>query len=466
MFGSSPWINGFLLALIVGQHQVIGQECGSVVITSQADADALRNCPEIFGNVTVITGASAQEIALEGVKVIHGDLVNVSQCPQVSAQCIGYNHNITSISSSTITRVNGSILLAYDGWISGLSFPELQSVGENFVLHSLESLKYLDVDRLESVGYMRLMYAPKLTNLKLSAFRNITGITNRDGSIDGRSMELGLGGLESLDAFFKEPQLGVDDVSIYNSGKVKRLQIGAAKIGTVKFAYSTSGKPNNLTLVLGGSGITEQTIGSIQTTYSLNGIERLVNLKTLSVGSFSSFGANFYQHLDLPFDHLGNLTIRNERELVWLSVPPQAEQWEDFSLDIGYNPNLNLSTEYRVSEKGEMIRSWYWPRPNMGKSYLRGNLSKQFFDSYFEFRNKLSKEALANRTEYLQVYAEGSFSCEPFDKLEKKASGQYRVVCSAQDRIDLRSGGLVQAKLLTFGWIVAGVIVITGIISV
>ncbi|KAK0374280.1 hypothetical protein CLIM01_08342, partial [Colletotrichum limetticola] len=158
-----------------------------------------------------------------------------------------------------------------------------------------------------------------------------------------------------------------------------------------------------------------------------------------------SFGANFFQHLDLPFDHLGNLTIRNERELVWLSVPPQAEQWEDFSLDIGYNPNLNLSTEYRVSEKGEMIRSC---------------------DSYFEFRNKLSKEALANRTEYLQVYAEGSFSCEPFDKLEKKASGQYRVVCSAQDRIDLRSGGLVQAKLLTFGWIVAGVIVITGIISV
>ncbi|KAI3558161.1 hypothetical protein CABS03_00236, partial [Colletotrichum abscissum] len=346
---------------------VIGQECGSVVITSQADADALRNCPEIFGNVTVIAGASAQEIALEGVKVIHGDLVNVSQCPQVSAQCIGYNHNITSISSSTITRVNGSMILAYDGWISGLSFPELQSVGENFVLNGLESLKYLDVDRLES-------------------------------------MELGLGGLESLDAFFKEPQLGVDDVSIYNSGKVKRLQIGAAKIGKVKFAYSTSGMPNNLTLVLGGSGITEQTIGSIQTTYSLNGIERLVNLKTLS-----------------------------------------AEQWEDFSLDIGYNLNLNLSTEYRVSEKGEMIRSC---------------------DSYFEFRNKLSKEALANRTEYLQIYAEGSFSCEPFDKLEEKASGRYHVVCSAQDRIDLRSGGLVQAEIPTFGWIVAGVIVITGIISV
>ncbi|KAK1452426.1 hypothetical protein CCUS01_10917 [Colletotrichum cuscutae] len=130
MFGSSPWRDGFLLALIVGQHQVIGQECGSVVITSQADADALRNCPEIFGNVTVITGASAQDIALEGVKVIHGDLVNNSQCPQVSAQCIGYNHNITSISSSTITRVNGSIILAYDGWISGLSFPELQSMAE------------------------------------------------------------------------------------------------------------------------------------------------------------------------------------------------------------------------------------------------------------------------------------------------------------------------------------------------
>ncbi|KAK1722594.1 uncharacterized protein BDZ83DRAFT_653821 [Colletotrichum acutatum] len=201
-------------------------------------------------------------------------------------------------------------------------------VGENFVLHKLESLKYLDVDRLESVGYMRLMYAPKLTYLKLSAFRNITGITHRDGSIDGRSMELGLGGLESLDAFFKEPQLSVDDVIIYNSGKVKRLQIGAAKIGTLKFDYVSYGGPNNLTLVLGGSGITEQTIGSIKTTYSLNGIERLANLKTLSVGGFSSFGANFYQHLDLPFDHLGNLTIRNERELMWLSVPPQAAQWK------------------------------------------------------------------------------------------------------------------------------------------
>ncbi|KAJ0313234.1 hypothetical protein COL516b_000165 [Colletotrichum fioriniae] len=125
------------------------------------------------------------------------------------------------------------------------------------------------------------MYAPKLTTLKLSAFRNITGITYRDGPID-RSMELGLGGLESLDAFFKEPQLSVDQVYIYNSGKVKRLQIGAAKIGTLKFDYVSYGGPNNLTLVLGGSDITEQTIGSIKTTYSLNGIERLANLKTLS----------------------------------------------------------------------------------------------------------------------------------------------------------------------------------------
>lgn len=198
-----------------------------MVITSQADADALRNCPEIFGNVAVTTGAFTQGIALEGVKVIHGDLVNDSKCPQVSAQCIGYNHNITSISSSTITRVNGSVILAYDGWITGLSFPELRSAGENFVLHKLESLKYLDVDQLESVGYMRLMYAPKLATLELSAFRNITGITYRDGPID-RSTELGLGGLESLDAFFKEPQLSVDQVYVYNSGKVKRLQIGAA----------------------------------------------------------------------------------------------------------------------------------------------------------------------------------------------------------------------------------------------
>ncbi|KXH35212.1 hypothetical protein CSIM01_11166 [Colletotrichum simmondsii] len=378
MFGSSPWRNGFLLALIAGQHQAIGQECGSVVVTSQADADALRNCPEIFGNVTVITGSSAQEIALEGVKVIHGDLVNDSQCPQVSAQCIGYNHNSTSISSSTITRVNGSIILAYDGWISGLSFPELQSIGENFNLNNLESLKYLDVDRLESVGHMNLWWAPRLTTLKLSAFRNITGITSGDGSIDRSIVLSGLDALESLDAFFKEPQLGVDEVSIYKSGKVRRLQIGAAKIGTLKFAYSTFGKPNNLTLVLGGSGITEQTIGSIQTSYGLNGIERLANLKTLSVGSFSSFGGNLYQHLDLPFDHLGNLTIRNERELMWLSVPPQAAQWENFSLDIGYNTNLNLSTEYRVSEEGEMIRSWYWPQPDMGESYLRGNLSNLF----------------------------------------------------------------------------------------
>ncbi|KAJ3948443.1 uncharacterized protein N0V96_002694 [Colletotrichum fioriniae] len=139
-------------------------------------------------------------------------------------------------------------------------------------------------------------------------------------------MELGLGGLESLDAFFKEPQLSVDQVYIYNSGKVKRLQIGAAKIGTLKFDYVSYGGPNNLTLVLGGSDITEQTIGSIKTTYSLNGIERLANLKTLSVGSFDSYGGNFYQHLDLPFDHLGNLTIMNERELMWLSVPPQASQ--------------------------------------------------------------------------------------------------------------------------------------------
>ncbi|EXF84013.1 hypothetical protein CFIO01_04873 [Colletotrichum fioriniae PJ7] len=393
--------------------------------------------------------------------------IHSGDCPRgISAQCIGYNHNITSISSSTITRVNGSVILAYDGWITGLSFPELRSVGENFVLHKLESLKYLDVDQLESVGYMRLMYAPKLTTLKLSAFRNITGITYHDGLIE-RSMELGLGGLESLDAFFKEPQLSVDQVYIYNSGKVERLQIGAAKIGTLKFDYVSYGGPNNLTLVLGGSDITEQTIGSIKTTYSLNGIERLANLKTLSVGSFDSYGGNFYQHLDLPFDHLGNLTIMNERELMWLSVPPQASQWVNFSLNVQYNnANLNLSTEYRVSDNGEMVRSWYWPQPDMGQSYLRGNLSNLFFDSYFQFRNALSKETLANRKEDLHIYAEGSFSCEPFERLNKKTHKQFYVSCSAHNLIALDSGGSARVKLLALQWVLAGAIILIELLLV
>ncbi|KAK1625533.1 hypothetical protein BDP81DRAFT_397808 [Colletotrichum phormii] len=461
MFGSLTLRYGLLLALIAGQYQVSGQQCGSVVITSQADADALRSCPEIFGHVTIRTDASIPAIELEGVKAIHGDLVNDSQCGWVMAQCIGFNHNITSISSSTLMRVNGSVILRNDGWITSLSFPELKSVGGHFFIRSLESLKFLDVDRLDSVGYVGLMSASRLTTLKLGACRDITGITYPDGSID-RSMDIGLGGLESLDAFFQEPQLSVDRAYIQNASKVKRLQIGAAKIGTLDFDWVAVGEPSNFTLVLGGSGVTEQIIGNIETTHSLSSIERLPNLKILSVGSYSSLGGNFYKHLDLPFDHLGNLTIVNERDLVWLSVPPQAAQWENFGLLFRSNDNLNLSTEYRVSENGEMIRSWYWPQPGMGFVSMTGNFSNLFFDSYFQFRNTLSGQAFYNRTEDLKLRAGGPFSREPFEKLYKKIRRQH-LSCYAQDPIDLDSGGPVQAKSLAFGWIVAGAIVTLGI---
>ncbi|OHE94899.1 hypothetical protein CORC01_09818 [Colletotrichum orchidophilum] len=273
--------------------EVIGQECGSFSIKSLADAEALRSCPEIYGDVIIYPKLPSPAFDLEGVKIIHGNLLLNTDCPDLEdwRTCNGYDP-ITSISSGTLKEVRGRVYFSYHEWLTNISFPESTSVNDMFAIEKLDGLKCLDIDRLKSVAYMRL-YASKLATLKLGAFGNVTGLNSYGGTVV-KEISIGTNSLESLDGFFQEPELSLDQVTINNANQVKRLQIGVAKIDSLNLDWLSPGPTSNFTLVLGGSGITEMTIGHIETLQSLNGIERLPSLEKLSVGSYTSSGGNYY----------------------------------------------------------------------------------------------------------------------------------------------------------------------------
>ncbi|KZL68550.1 hypothetical protein CI238_00010 [Colletotrichum incanum] len=251
------------------------------------DANALRNCREVNGNVIVAPQDTAN-IDLSGPEAIHGSISGTEK----------YMRKGTSlnISSTTLTTLDGHLSISGYGNPSKVSMP--------------------------------------------SAVHSVSGYA-----------------------------------SLYGSSTLKRVVVGFNK--SANLILSGSPETKQLEVVLGSESTTPTHIGLISLSGDVSSFQRSSILQKLTADSFQSY-ENHYKHLHLPFDQLSSLTLFKDKSLEWISVPPPASQWANFSLRTD-NTKANLSSEYMIHEKGELVRSWYWPQRDMFRiNTFSGNMTLAF----------------------------------------------------------------------------------------
>ncbi|KAF6835649.1 hypothetical protein CPLU01_04119 [Colletotrichum plurivorum] len=355
---------------------VLGQSCNGFNITSDESAEAARRCPDINGDVMIFPD-NVTEVSLDGVENINGSLIMYIGCDtRTNENCI-QRHWLQSVSSATLKTVNGSIDIGQNDNISTISFPKLTSV-ERGVRLELDYLEHLDITSLETVGTLNLR-APRLATMEHEHLRNATG-----GFIS-----IGATSLESVDSFIRSP-MDLIRLKIDNSLKLKQITLGISSALEVyiagKFGWHSDsgeiiedGESDIAKLILGGPETTEMRITTLTILNSTAAIERAPGLMTLEVGTLRLEGNYFMEHLALPFDKLKAAYLKGAPALKWLSNIPQAVDWDSFySLSIKDMPALNLSSEYMIDGKGDLVRSWYWPRSGMGEIDLSASMTNHF----------------------------------------------------------------------------------------
>ncbi|WYZ36165.1 hypothetical protein EsH8_XI_000048 [Colletotrichum jinshuiense] len=408
MSGAGGVRRALLSGLVAAVSFVLAQQpCESFSIVTLEDLQAARKCPVITGSVRI--SYRAPDVNLDGVVAIHGNLTTWCTSPTSatgSTRCI-MNNFLETISSTTLTTVGGSLEFSSSINLSNVSFPQLATVKGLFSLTDLNSLTYLDITRLESAGKI-VMKADNLQTLKHETLRKITGW----GLDNSRHIYIATGSLKSVDSFFQQP-LEVDLVEV-NSVYVKRLNYGFTK--TTTLSIDASGPNPNITLVFGGPSIREVVVEAIHASFGLWSLERLPSLERLSAGSLRFYN-NRCKRLDLPFNQLGALIVHHNSDLEWLSIPPKAKDWTDFSFYIYGSPLLNLTSEYAVDEKGEAVRFWYWPQSDIRYISIDANLTNDFFNSLLFDHQSTSANTTKRRVAETFLARSKTLDCTPFKTL-------------------------------------------------
>ncbi|KAF6815204.1 hypothetical protein CSOJ01_03656 [Colletotrichum sojae] len=412
-----------VLSLAIARR-VLGQSCNGFNITSDESAEAARRCPDINGDVMIFPD-NITDVNLDGVENINGSLsVHVGCQWWWTDKSYGCSQKtlLRSVSSTTLKTINERLSISQNENISSLSFPKLASVGRSFNL-DLDNLEYLDITSLETIEYLRLD-TPKLSTMKHENLRNVTAGMYSDLEIMATS-------LESVDSLIRSP-LDLRRLRIEKSLKLKQITLGISSASEVYIAgnyswYSDSGEKiedgqsGSAKLVLGGPETKEMRIQSLRIMNSTASIERASSLVNLEVDFFQLDGNYFMQHLALPFDKLRSAQIRDAPALKWLSNVPQAVDWKQFTIDIADMPMLNLSSEYMIDEKGDLVRSWYWPQSDLRDVQVYANVTNQFFDTFP--KGDESSTGLA-------VYNYGAFGSMDCDALKKEKEFEYGLRCA------------------------------------
>ncbi|KAK6217367.1 hypothetical protein QIS74_07481 [Colletotrichum tabaci] len=436
MIGFSKCLQAGAFTAIALCHGVLGQVCDfpgqGLLINQPGDANALRNCREVNGNL-VISPVHTADIDLSGPEVIHGSIFGDED--------MSYSNSSVNIASTTLTRVDGHVTITgsmYRSTLQNLSFPNLHTVGGSFVLERTYGLTYLDVTNLHTVGSIHII-APGLSTLKHTALRRVgpsydaQKIARTYGPQNG--ILIGTTSLESVDCIFNN-NIKVESASLFASGRMKRVVVGFNESAKLVIHGAEDADAGQLEVVLGGESTTSMHIGEMEMQYAISGFRRSPNLQNLTVDKYYSAFTNM-SHLHLPFDQLGWLYLEAEKYMTWVSIPPQAAQWSNFSLTIS-RTEVNFTSEYMPDEKGGWVRSWYWPQKDIfSVDISSGNLTTAFFESFFEYQN-----ATVNTTSQSKILHEfrlapdnvATLDCEPFRKLvEQGIIGSFECYSRLKD---------------------------------
>jgi hypothetical protein len=353
---------------------VAAVDCGTTVINSTADAEALRNnCKTVHGSVLLGDGI-AESISLDGVEIIEGDLSHYG-CREVSEKC-----NIPppfNVSSTTLSLINGDLSFFYFQGLEKLVLPNLSKINGSMFLQRVHNLTSLDITSLVSVGAI-VIEAVNLINLHHNGLQNCTG------GPSGLGISIWAAAVDSVDSFYKNPVYMPPEFLDAASGiglgpglpNVRKVTIGWPYVAHLSIR---SDNPNQtLDVTLGGPSTTTMEIDKITVQRGLSSLERGANVKNLTVNNLRFIETSNVTHLKLPFNQLSNVEILDQDQLQSIELPPQAVDWENLQLTISGNQHLNLSSEYTVNQQGQPTRTWYWPQKDMKSVSIHGKISNDF----------------------------------------------------------------------------------------
>lgn len=326
-----------------------------------------RDCKVITGDLEFSLDF-AESINFDGVEEIQGNIHHFNKecrdeyCPPP----LDFD-----ISCSTLTRVGGYIYFWQFLGLRSLLLPNLIRVEGGVFFRRLHELTRLDITKLAYLGHF-LVEASNLTTLDHDV---LEGFTSEDNS-GGITFEAAA--VDSVDSFFKRPL----KLNITNNGKsyisafggslpnVRNITLGWSRVADVLISG------DNLRITLGTSNTTDIEIGNLKLYGNMTALEYHPKLNNLTIGNFYLGGYRgdiSATELDMQFTNISSININKQSDLQIVRVPPQAELWEDLSINIEDCDNLNLSSEYIVNDNGEKERVWYWPQSDIRSIRFSGN---------------------------------------------------------------------------------------------
>ncbi|KAJ5346790.1 uncharacterized protein N7506_000043, partial [Penicillium brevicompactum] len=406
---------------------VFAADCNSTWIKSAADADALRrDCPIVYGHVGIgpFNGTSTVHINLDGIEMIGGTL---GEYPYSRDEYTTQPYY--TLSSSTLGSVDAVEIGHYDSKIVNLTLPNLDYVDDDFkVGQSAYHLTSLDITSLDTASTIKL-YAPNLTTLHHTRLRNVSSLIVYPMKID------------SLNSLTDNPialQYATFDGPFPN---INNITIGFKSVEDLRIN-------DNSSVAIGGSSTKDMNITQLRLSGGVIDFQRSAQLDSLKVDSLDLQEPISITDLELPFDNLRSLKIRQKEEtrpLKSITLPPQALDWTGgFHLYIASAPELNLTSLY---SQDNSTQTWYWPR-NVSYIYMTEvTTSNAFFDPFVAQQNaplesKYPPSVLSSFSVIPSINSTG-FNCTPFNELLESGrlpKAGYAINC--QDRTKPTSGAI------------------------
>lgn len=370
-----------LLTACLATHGIAGvlsQACEPQAIHHAADAATLRSCKTVTGPLYI--GAVSEDadtvIDLDGIESITGDFGTPGVTVQ-TGEDVGKNPRV-SIVSSTLREVGGDLFFSDIIRVVNVTVPRLKSVGGK-VFFTGEELEYVDITDLESVGEGDFqVLRTGLKELKHGGLRDMgRGADDVAEDFDfGHGIKQPRRGivveenpfLASVDSLTGSP-VRVGLVQVRLNAALKKITLGAA------FAWRVVVVLNNLPeIVLGSEQARDMYLGFVQVQGSSSFTAHSA-LRNATAGIFKTEN-NTFTRLDVPFAALHELSVQREDNLTWITIPAEAENYEDFSLML--DSNMNLSSEYTPDKDGGWVKSWHWPKGDMGEVKVWGHVGTAF----------------------------------------------------------------------------------------
>ncbi|KAK9799484.1 hypothetical protein SCARD494_01997 [Seiridium cardinale] len=378
----------FATQLLLG-NIVAAVDCGSGSVTatltlvSPDDVTSLASaCPTVRASIFISGDIGEDEIKLDGIKTIEGNLV-LGNCQ--AADC--GDQKVTKISGSTLELVEGAVDIEGLDSLEQLSLPVLGQVKGTVSIKELKNLKTLELDALGAVGNFSLLDVEQLYYFNL-------------GIAQGEEVSIAGNGYLVL-------QMG--DTDGVDPNLISHLDIS----GVGELRWGTSGGK----IAVGNLSVHDNQVEQLPLLFQ--------SLRALTI----------WQNRQLT-DILFPAAEEAKTELV-----SQLKQ-----ISVTDNEKFNMTTISSTSWNNTDMLTWVWPGENMYTVVLDGIIHNAFFQPLQDAHDWTNlQNANSSKPRVLQDFnitsSVPAFHCEPIDEMRRHGAFPGSYSCNG-DKIDIPNNAI------------------------